>query len=911
MSISSHFNEQRQSGKIQLHRSFASMIEALEERVLFNTFTVTNTDDSGPGSLRQAILDANASTVITSPRVIAFDIAGSGVHTITPASPLPAVAQSMRIDGSTQPGYSAAVGAPLIEISGANAGATSPGLVLTAANAGINALTINRFSGDGVVMAGAEDRITACYIGTDASGSTSAANRGNGVVVEALNEQVGGAGTARNVISGNGLAGISVLGNSQLVLWGNYIGTNAAGTAAVGNSQEGILSQGAISTNVQSDRNVISGNGASGILMLGTAANLSLSVSYVGLNAAGTGALGNGADPGAAYRDGITLLGGMPTIGQTGSRPGFGGLGNVISGNFGAGINIGPGTAHAQIVGNLIGTDGTGTVAVGNHGNGIQLGGLGAMVGINGTPPTTTTTLPMTGGNIIAGNGGDGIVLLTSANQIEHDYIGVNVAGAPLGNAGHGIEIRGGSNTIGIPFEGNVISANGGAGISVQSAAATSGQSNNIQANLIGSNPAGTGPMGNGGNGIEVIGGTASIGGTATSQGNLIVANGGDGVLLSTTVLEQQQTSHIVGNSIGAGFIPNRDQSPFVQLGNMRDGITVFRSSNNQIIANTIGGNGHNGISIIGFAPDPQNISTGNRISRDNFVSNAGLDIDLGDDGPTPNDRGDLDNGPNRLQNFPVLQSAAPLGTQTLAKFQLDTQPGTYTIDFYASSVPNPPSPVPGKWAVVATVTVVNSPTAVYTATLPALPVGTLLWATATDAQGDTSELSQPVVVAAVPPTVLASHFIYGNPNTVTVQFDQDVSAGLAGTSLLLHDLDTGQDLTSTSVRYDSSTNTATFLLPDTLPDGRYVATLPAASVANAAGQHLLVSGGGDYQFSFSWLRGDANHDGVVDLNDLLLVSRAYDTTGLFIFGDLNFDGKINFQDLLIIAQNYGHRLPT
>ena len=65
------------------------------------TFTVTNTDDSGPGSLRQAIEDANTAVGADT---IAFAIPGAGVHTITPLSLLPIIGSSVTIDGYTQPG---------------------------------------------------------------------------------------------------------------------------------------------------------------------------------------------------------------------------------------------------------------------------------------------------------------------------------------------------------------------------------------------------------------------------------------------------------------------------------------------------------------------------------------------------------------------------------------------------------------------------------------------------------------------------------------------------------------------------------------------------------------------------------------------------------------------------------------
>src|SRR2546426_9784277 len=79
-------------------------------------FTVSNTSDSGAGSLRQAILDSNATN---GPNTIVFQIPGSGAQTITPLSALPPITVPVIIDGTTQPGF---VSQPLIEINGANAG---------------------------------------------------------------------------------------------------------------------------------------------------------------------------------------------------------------------------------------------------------------------------------------------------------------------------------------------------------------------------------------------------------------------------------------------------------------------------------------------------------------------------------------------------------------------------------------------------------------------------------------------------------------------------------------------------------------------------------------------------------------------------------------------------------------------
>src|SRR5262249_3888838 len=88
-------------------RACRPRLEALEGRLAPATFTVTNTNDTGPGSLRQAILSADATVAADA---IAFAIPGAGVHAIVPVTPLPAVTRPLAVRGATQPGYS---GSPL------------------------------------------------------------------------------------------------------------------------------------------------------------------------------------------------------------------------------------------------------------------------------------------------------------------------------------------------------------------------------------------------------------------------------------------------------------------------------------------------------------------------------------------------------------------------------------------------------------------------------------------------------------------------------------------------------------------------------------------------------------------------------------------------------------------------------
>ena len=137
-----------------------------------STFVVTNTNDSGPGSLRQAILDAN--TDKNSPTLINFSIQGTGVQTIKLASPLPTITGPLTIDGYTQQGAhpnSATIGTDavlLIEINGQQVGGT--GVTIAGSNNVVRGLVTNGFSTD-VGLNGRDQKVVGCYLGTNATGS--------------------------------------------------------------------------------------------------------------------------------------------------------------------------------------------------------------------------------------------------------------------------------------------------------------------------------------------------------------------------------------------------------------------------------------------------------------------------------------------------------------------------------------------------------------------------------------------------------------------------------------------------------------------------------------------------------------------------------------------------------------------
>jgi hypothetical protein len=405
------------------------------------TLVVTNTNDSGPGSLRQAILDSNANAGADT---ISFNIPGTGPHTISPASALPTITDTVTIDGTTQPGFA---GKPIIELSGASAGAGVNGLNVTGSNDVIRGLVINRFGGSGISFFESFGGIVeGNFIGTDAQGALDLGNADAGVSMrETSNTLIGGTTSqARNIISGNrdGISARSFVG--RITVQGNLIGTDITGTVDLGNSGVGVI------------------------------------ISSGSLHAVG----------GAS----------------TGAR-------NIISGNDAGGVFINDG-GQSLIQGNLIGTDVSGTVAIPNNGDGVFTSFDGFYT-IGGTSPAAR--------NLISGNTGNGI--LARFCIIQGNFIGTDITGShALGNLLHGISKPGIGNSS---VAGNLISGNGGDGIFA------SGDGVSILGNLIGTDASGTLPIGNGGAGVHILDLGHIVGGLGAGEGNVIAFNAGPGVSLT------------------------------------------------------------------------------------------------------------------------------------------------------------------------------------------------------------------------------------------------------------------------------------------------------------------------------------------------------------------------------------------
>ncbi|MCC2667573.1 MAG: repeat-containing protein [Armatimonadetes bacterium] len=713
------------------------------------TFTVTNTNDSGPGSLRQAILDANDNPGADT---IEFSI-GSGAQTITPLAPLPEVAGPVTVDGTTQPGYA---GAPLVELDGTSAGAAVHGLVVSGTGATVRSLVINRFTQIGLVFFGSGHTVTGCYIGTNAAGTAASANVRIGVLLwGATNCTVGGTtAAARNVISGHGEQGIlGSNGGGGHVIQGNYIGTNAAGTAAIPNAREGIrldISGNQVGGAAPGAGNLVSGNTADGVAMYGTL-NSALG-NRIGTNAAGDAAIPN--------LVGVSCSGSSNTVGGAAA-----GAGNLISGNRWVGVLMANGANHSAIQGNWIGTDATGSSALGNADHGIYL---------------SAADNNEIAGNVVSASGFNGIALGdgTTATRVTGNRVGTDADGLQAVPNGTGILVANASgNVIGgtTPADRNLVSGNS-FGIYLY-AAGTNGT--RVEGNYVGTDVTGAAPLPNAANGVVVENAANNtIGGLASGAGNVISGNTAAGLAL----LGPGATGNLVqGNRIGVAATGT------VALGNGWMGVWLGYGPSGNTIGGTSGGAGN----VVAFSGDvgvrPAD-GVRNAVLGNSIHSNAAIGIDLGVDGVSPNDPGDPDTGANNLQNYPVLTTAYTSGGSTTVKGSLDSTPGTqFRVEFFSSPTADPSGHGEGERYLGSTlVTTGVSGTVNFQAAVPVLVAGGhRVTATATDPNGNTSEFSATIACSGpaetTPPSVtLTSTGINGSGKTYIQITVRDTGSGLA-----------------------------------------------------------------------------------------------------------------------------------
>ena len=801
---------------------------------------VTNTNDGGPGSLRTAIYFAFDQSTKTPPvtTTISFKIPKTDpnfsgtVFTIKPTYSMPAPGNGTTIDGTTQ---TTSIGntnpsGPEVVIDGTMSAQYEqigsgfvPPFILRQVNCTVKGFNIRNWDAQGVEITGAAttgNTVSGCYIGTDETGTTAMPNAYSGVEIlgGAHGNTVGGTAfaTSRNVISGNTQVGVVIhdAGSNANRVAGNYIGLNAAGTAAIANAGDGVLIyNGAQSNNIGGtttiDRNVISGNLQQGIVIAdpGTNSNVMLG-NYIGLNAAGNAAVGNGfADTtNNVYYPGIGIFNGAQknTIGGNVT-----GTTNVISGNAGGGVSISGTNTNSNVVqGNFIGTNPGGTSAIANGNANPSAFYLFAGVELfGGAASNTIGSLSAIGRNIISGNGAQGIFIGdfgTNLNVVQGNYIGTDVTGAKAianGYSGVGVFNSAASNTIGGTVTGsrNVISGNTEQGIAmgdVASGQTVGPKSNLIQGNYVGVTAGGSGVLGNGSAGVNLFGGSQSntIGGTAAGARNVIAGNAFQDVAISD---EDTNSNLVVGNYIGldaTGLITITNNNTGVAFfggtqknvlggtaaearnyiaGHAQYGVTISDSgtTGNLVQGNSIGvnlsgaaaPNGYQGIAL--FGGSQSNTIGGTAVGASNLIAdntaegvgvfdNTTLDNTISENsifGNSPVGIG-VYTGSNNGQVAPTITSAVlstatnPGGTDVSGSLS-SAASTTYRIEFFASASGNEGQTFVGSTSVK---TDTNGAASFTVSLAAALPSGYVVTATATDPTGDTSPFSATSSVTTV-----------------------------------------------------------------------------------------------------------------------------------------------------------------
>jgi hypothetical protein len=605
MQIASSFGGEKKSCKRSL--SARLLLQPLEDRYVPSTITVTNTHDSGTGSLRAAILQSNANPGSSGPNLINFNLPSNSNAIIEPNSPLPTITKPVVIDGTLPSG-------PLVLL---GHGTTfENGLTINATGCTIRNLDIGGWLGDGILINSSDNVIESNSIGMLGGPDPN----GTGIVITGNSNTIGGTTAVdANIIALNRYSGIVIENGQENQIEGNYIGngipTSSKGNIIYGRSQgnglDGVKIEGAASENntvggtAAGTSNVISGNFGDGVDIITGATGNTVVGNYIGTNLGGTavetdmGNVGDGVYIGSGAHN--NFIGSTATGGEGRTV----GIGNVISGNGKYGVEIqGVGTELNVLISNRIGTNGTGTAALPNEYSGLLIHG-GAAFNLVGT------NLPDVY-NVISGNKNQGVIISgagTRDNYLFNNIIGANLDGtAALANGSYGVWVEAGAtnNYVGIPGSPNLISGNSkNTGVYIANIGT---KGNMVEGNLIGIDAAGTAALPNL---IGVLVGNGAtdntIGGTMAGAGNVISGNTNQGVYITDA---GTKGNTIEGNLIGT------NQAGMVILANGLSGVVIAHGATGNTVGgtetaagNTISGNGSDGIDITNAGTDNNTVS--------------------------------------------------------------------------------------------------------------------------------------------------------------------------------------------------------------------------------------------------------------------------------------------------------------
>jgi hypothetical protein len=508
--------------------------------------TVSNLNDSGSGSLRDAITAANRRSDTTT---IDFSVHG----TIGLRKSLPAIRERTIIDGMSAPTY-VADGPPVIAVN--NKGNGGLKLKGDSSHSQLLGLSVINAKGSGVTLDADSITVNSNYVGLDLSGKA----------------------------AGNGQAGVRLMPGSSK----NKIGLNRSGDSGV-------------------VANVISGNGGPGILMSHSSGN-TVVANHIGTDAAGTAARANhGAGIELSQRSENNVIGGTEFVdaatGQANNPTGTEGtvtpvfvvppLGNLVSGNRGAGIRIVSGSEKNVLNGNFVGTTADGDSALGNGGDGVRVKNANR----NSLLGCRFVDDPFVYYNVLGANGGNGL-RITDSNDVtvQANFFGVGANNTNLlPNHGDGILVDGSSKNVqvgGVIPLGNVAAANLQNGIEVAGKA-----SGFITFNTFGGLLAFKGAAPNRQNGLLIT----STGGNNLVRTNVFSGNRRNGIKLAGKARGVTVDPDIVGATTnGMTALPNGGSG--LKISNHAHDNVIGGTRRSVIPQNLFSGNLGFGITITGHA---------------------------------------------------------------------------------------------------------------------------------------------------------------------------------------------------------------------------------------------------------------------------------------------------------------------